>query len=112
MVEVPLVKLAWARSGDKGNLSNIGLIARRPEWLPLIWQRVTPDAVQRYFAHLVKGRVERFHLPGVAAMNLRAARRAGGRRPGIATFRSARQGNGADAAGSAVAVPASLAEQL
>jgi len=69
IVQVPLIKLAWARSGDKGNLSNIGVIARRPEWLPLIWARVTPESVKLYFAHLVKGRVERFHLPGVSAIN-------------------------------------------
>ena len=67
---IRLADLAQARSGDKGNLSNIGLIARRPEWLPLIWQRVTPEVVERYFSHLVKGRVERFHVPGIAAMNL------------------------------------------
>ena len=41
---VPLVSLAWARSGDKGDLSNVGVIARRPEWLALIWRAVTPDA--------------------------------------------------------------------
>lgn len=69
LVEVPLIKLAWARSGDKGNISNIGVIARRAEWLPLIWARLTPDAVKQYFAHMVKGRVERFHVPGVSAIN-------------------------------------------
>ncbi|MEK8051472.1 acyclic terpene utilization AtuA family protein [Ideonella sp. DXS22W] len=69
-VLVPLVKLAWARSGDKGNIANIGLIARRPEWLPLLWARVTPEVVARYFAHLVRGPVERFHLPGLHAMNI------------------------------------------
>jgi len=67
---VPLVKLAWGRSGDKGDLSNIGLIARRPEWLPLLWAQVTPEVVKAWFAHLVKGQVERFHLPGLHAMNL------------------------------------------
>ena len=67
---VPLVALAWGRSGDKGDISNIGLIARRPEWLPLLWAQVTPEAVKAWFAHMVKGRVERFHLPGVNAMNL------------------------------------------
>jgi len=67
---VPLVALAWGRSGDKGDLSNIGLIARRPEWLPLLWAQVTPEVVKAWFAHLVKGRVERFHLPGLHAMNL------------------------------------------
>ena len=67
---VPLVALAWGRSGDKGDLSNIGLIARRPDWLPLLWAQVTPEVVKAWFAHLVKGRVERFHLPGLQAMNL------------------------------------------
>jgi hypothetical protein len=67
---VPLIQLAWGRSGDKGDLSNIGLIARRPEWLPLLWAQVTPEVVKAWFAHLVKGRVERFHLPGLHAMNL------------------------------------------
>jgi Acyclic terpene utilisation family protein AtuA len=70
MHEVRLIDLAWARSGDKGNLSNIGVIARRPEWLPLLWARLTPAAVKQYFAHLVLGEVERFHLPGIDAMNL------------------------------------------
>jgi hypothetical protein len=69
-VEVRLIELAWARSGDKGNLSNIGLVARRAEWLPLLWSRVTAQFVGDYFAHLVHGKVERFHLPGIASMNL------------------------------------------
>ena len=67
---VPLVALAWGRSGDKGDISNIGLIARQPEWLPLLWAQVTPEAVKAWFAHMVKGRVDRFHLPGLNAMNL------------------------------------------
>jgi hypothetical protein len=68
-IEVPLVRLAWARSGDKGNTANIGVIARRPEWLPLLWARLTPQAVHAHLAHLVLGPVERFHLPGISAMN-------------------------------------------
>ena len=68
--EIPLIRLAWARSGDKGDIANIGLVARRPEWLPLLWARVTPESAKAWFAHLVHGRVERFHLPGIAAMNL------------------------------------------
>ena len=67
---VPLVRLAWGRSGDKGDISNIGLIARRPEWLPLLWAQVTPERVKDWFAHMVKGRVDRHHLPGLHAMNL------------------------------------------
>ena len=67
---VKLVALAWGRSGDKGDLSNIGLIARRPEWLPLLWAQVTPTAVLAWLGHLVKGPVDRYHLPGLSAMNL------------------------------------------
>jgi hypothetical protein len=66
---VPLIGLAWARSGDKGNVSNIGVVARRAEWLPLLWDRLTPERVKAYLAHLVEGGVERFHLPGIAAIN-------------------------------------------
>lgn len=69
-VPVPLVKLAHARSGDKGNTSNIGIIARRPEYLPLILAQVTPAAVKAYLAHLVKGEVVRYLLPGIHALNL------------------------------------------
>ncbi|MDM0011648.1 acyclic terpene utilization AtuA family protein [Variovorax sp. J22P168] len=69
-VALRLIDLAWARSGDKGNLSNIGLVARRPEWMSLLWSRITPDFVRSYFAHLVHGKVERFHLPGTVSMNL------------------------------------------
>jgi len=68
-VEVPLIRLAFARSGDKGNLANIGIVARRPDLLPLIWAEVTPETVGRYFAHLAGGPVERFHLPGIAGIN-------------------------------------------
>ena len=67
---VPLLALAWGRSGDKGDLSNIGLIARRPEWLPTLWAQVTADAVLGWLGHLVKGPVDRYHLPGLHAMNL------------------------------------------
>lgn len=68
-LEVPLVKLAFGRSGDKGNTSNVGLVARRPEYLPIILGQVTPAAVKAYFAHLVKGEVKRFLLPGIHACN-------------------------------------------
>lgn len=50
MIEVPLIRLAYGRSGDKGDISNIGLIARRPEWLSLIRTQVTPERVGEYLA--------------------------------------------------------------
>lgn len=67
---VRLVELAYGRSGDKGDISNIGLIARRPEWLPLLWDRLQPEVVEAYFQHLPAGKVTRFYLPGTASMNL------------------------------------------
>ncbi|MBS0429172.1 MAG: DUF1446 domain-containing protein [Proteobacteria bacterium] len=70
-VELPLIALAWARSGDKGDLANIGVVARRPEWLPWLWAALRPEAVAGWFGHLMTTRhVERFHLPGIHALNL------------------------------------------
>jgi hypothetical protein len=112
MVDVPLIKLAWARSGDKGNLSNIGVIARRPEWLPLIWARVTPEAVKAYFAHLVKGRVERYHLPGIAAINILMHEALDGGGPASARMDPLGKGMGQILLDMPVAVPQSLAAQL
>jgi hypothetical protein len=66
---VPLIKLAWGRSGDKGNVANIGIIARRPEYLPYIRAALTPQAVATVFAHYLEGPVERFDLPGSHAIN-------------------------------------------
>lgn len=67
---VRLIDLAWARSGDKGNLSNIGVVARRPQWLPLLWHALQPAVVEAWFRHLPAGHVTRYHLPGTDAMNL------------------------------------------
>jgi hypothetical protein len=68
-VEVPLIAIAYGRSGDKGDISNIGLIARQPEYLPLIREQVTPQSVGQWLAHLVKGRITRHDLPGFNAVN-------------------------------------------
>ncbi len=66
---LPLVRLAYARSGDKGNLANIGVIAREPEFLPIILEQLTPARVKAYFAHLVAGDVVRYRVPGLHACN-------------------------------------------
>ena len=66
---LPLLRLAWGRSGDKGDTANIGIIARRPEYLPLLRAQLTPAAVKQYFSHLVQGEVERFEVPGIHALN-------------------------------------------
>ena len=112
MVDVPLIKLAWARSGDKGNLSNIGVIARRSEWLPLIWARVTPESVKQYFAHLVKGRVERFYLPGLSAINYLMYEALDGGGPASTRMDPLGKGMGQMLLDMPVAVPRSVAAQL
>jgi hypothetical protein len=70
LVARPLAALAWARSGDKGDAANIGVIARRAEYLPWIWRGLDEARIAEIFAATLKGRVERFHLPGVSAMNI------------------------------------------
>lgn len=112
MVEVALVSLAYGRSGDKGNISNIGLVARRPEWLPLLWQRVTPEVVQQYLAHLVKGRVERFLLPGIDAINFMLHDALDGGGPASGRFDPLGKGMAQMLLDMPVAVPASLARRL
>ena len=69
--QVPLIQLAWARSGDKGNHANIGVIARRPDYLPYIQAALTPAAVADYLAHLFDGepRVRGWELPGIHGVN-------------------------------------------
>lgn len=84
--KVPLLHLCWARSGDKGNLANIGLIARRPEYLPVLRHLVTAERVKAYFARRVKGPVERFDMPGIAGMNFLLHEALGG--GGMATLHS------------------------
>jgi len=69
LIEVPLVRIAVARSGDKGDDVNIGVIARRAEWLPYLRWQLTAEAVRKYFSHLVVGGVERYDVPGLQAVN-------------------------------------------
>jgi hypothetical protein len=69
LVEVPLVRVAWGRSGDKGNHSNIGIIARRPEWLPWLRAQLTEARVKAWLGHLVAGEVTRYDVPGIHALN-------------------------------------------
>jgi len=66
---VPLIALAHGRSGDKGDKANIGIVARRPEWLGHLAGWLTPERVAAHFAHNRPSRVERFDLPGFDAMN-------------------------------------------
>jgi hypothetical protein len=93
---VPLIALAWARSGDKGNNSNIGVIARKAEYLPIIRSALTPQAIASYFAHHLEGQgdnqVERYEVPGIRAINFVLHDVLGG--GGIASLRNDPQGKG------------------
>ena len=66
---VALVELAHARSGDKGNTANVGLIALRPEDYPLLVRQVTAARVARHFKGMITGPVERYELPNLSALN-------------------------------------------
>src|SRR4029079_18149801 len=68
-MKVSLFKLAHARSGDKGDTANVGIIALKDEYYPLLVREVTADNVKRHFGEMVKGEVERFELPNLSALN-------------------------------------------
>ena len=89
-VTVPLLAIAHGRSGDKGDIANIGILARRPEYLPAIRGALTAEAVRDYFAHIVTGRVERFEWPGLHGFNFMLHGGLGG--GGIASLRHDPQG--------------------
>ncbi|HMM80524.1 MAG TPA: hypothetical protein PKC65_10925 [Pyrinomonadaceae bacterium] len=68
-MKVQLVKLAHARSGDKGDTANVGLIALDPKDYPMLVREVTAARVKEFFGDMVKGDVERFELPNLHALN-------------------------------------------
>jgi len=68
-MKVQLTKLAHARSGDKGDTANIGLIALREEIYPILVREVTAERVKQHFKGICKGDVERFELPNLGALN-------------------------------------------
>lgn len=68
-MKVSLTKLAHARSGDKGDTANVGLIALKDEYYPILVREVTAEAVKKHFGPMVKGDVERFELPNLHALN-------------------------------------------
>ncbi len=68
-MKVELLKLAHARSGDKGDTANVGVIALKDEFYPLIVREVTEERVKEHFGAIVKGAVERFELPNLNALN-------------------------------------------
>ncbi len=68
-MKVELLKLAHARSGDKGDTANVGVIALKDEFYPLLVREVTKEKVKTHFGEMVKGDVERFELPNLGALN-------------------------------------------
>ncbi len=68
-MKVPLARLAHCRSGDKGDVANIGVIANAPALYPVLVREVTAERVKAFFGEMVKGPVERFELPNLHALN-------------------------------------------
>jgi hypothetical protein len=111
-IRVPLIALAWGRSGDKGNHANIGIIARDPASLPAIWHGLTIGVVTERFAHFLEGPVERFYLPGSHAVNFLLHDVLGG--GGIASLRNDPQGKGYAQIllATSIEIPVALAQRL
>ncbi len=68
-MKVRLLDLAHARSGDKGDTANVGVIALKPEWYPLLARELTRERVARHFEPVIEGDVDRFELPNLSALN-------------------------------------------
>jgi hypothetical protein len=77
-IRVPLVRLCLARSGDKGDIANIGVIARSEAIYAWMLDYLTPAFVKRYFDDVCEGEVERFELPNLLAVNFLLHRSLGG----------------------------------
>jgi hypothetical protein len=69
MATVRLLEIAHARSGDKGDTANVGVIALRPEFYPVLVEQLTADRVREHFRGICRGEVERFELPNLHALN-------------------------------------------
>lgn len=68
-MKIQLVKIAHARSGDKGDTANVGVIALKPEFFPILQKQLTVERVKAHFGSMVKGEVERFEMPNIGAIN-------------------------------------------
>lgn len=109
-IEVPLHRLAWARSGDKGDKANIGVLPRDPALAPWIWAALDEQTLRRRFSHYLEGDVDRYFMPGMSAMNIVLHDVLGG--GGVASLRNDPQGKAYAQIllQTPVAVPAELAE--
>jgi len=68
-IDVPLIKIAYGRSGDKGNKANIGIISRNEKFYPIICKYLTEDIVKKCFSKFLKGNVDKYYLPGSYSIN-------------------------------------------
>jgi hypothetical protein len=68
-MKLELTKLAHARSGDKGDTANVGIIALKDEFYPILVREITAEKVKKHFGEMVKGEIERFELPNLKALN-------------------------------------------
>jgi len=68
-MQIRLLDIAHARSGDKGDTANVGVIALKPEWFPLLQRELTVQRVAKHFEGVIEGGVERFDLPNLSALN-------------------------------------------
>jgi len=111
-IDLPLAKLAYARSGDKGDFSNIAIIARKPEYTPLLRRELTPERIVEHLGHLVRGPAKRFEAPGLNALNFLISDALGG--GGMASRRIDPQGKayGQMALEMTIPVPRSWAEKI
>ncbi len=69
MPRVKLIEIAHGRSGDKGDGSNVGIIARHPDIYPFLRENLTADVVKEQMKHICKGEVERYEMPNIHALN-------------------------------------------
>jgi hypothetical protein len=111
-IELPLLRLAYARSGDKGNSSNIAIIARKPRYVPLLRRELTPERIVAHLGHLVGGPAQRFEAPGLHALNFLIGDALGG--GGMASRRIDPQGKayGQMTLEMTIAVPRSWAREI
>ena len=111
-INVPLIRLAHARSGDKGNSATVAIIAREPRFLSLLRREVTPERIVAQLGHLVEGPAQRFDAPGLHALNFVIQEALGG--GGMASPRIDPQGKayGQMALEMTIPVPKSWADEL
>ena len=89
-MKVPLIQICYGRSGDKGDVANIGIIARKEEYYHWLCTILTANRVEKFFAHYCNGTTTRYTLPGIRALNFVLTKSLGG--GGLSSLNIDRQG--------------------